>query len=61
MMYLKLQQQGRKVNHKRVDRLYAEAQLQLRRPHPQEGAHGGASAAGAARRRERSLVHGFCL
>ena len=31
MIYLKLRQQGRRVNHKRVDRLYTEAQLQLRR------------------------------
>ena len=31
MIYLKLRQQGREVNHKRVERLYAEAQLQLRR------------------------------
>jgi transposase InsO family protein len=31
MIYLKLRQQGEIVNHKRVDRLYAEAQLQLRR------------------------------
>ncbi len=31
MLYLKLRQQGRTVNHKRVDRLYAAAQLQLRR------------------------------
>lgn len=31
MIYLKLRQQGRTVNHKRVDRLYTEAQLQLRR------------------------------
>ena len=30
MIYLKLRQQGRRVNHKRVERLYAEAQLQLR-------------------------------
>jgi putative transposase len=31
MIYLKLRQQGWQVNHKRVDRLYAEAQLQIRR------------------------------
>ena len=31
MMYLKVRQQGHMVNHKRVDRLYTEAQLQLRR------------------------------
>ena len=31
MIYLKLRQQGRKVNHKWVERLYVEAQLQLRR------------------------------
>ena len=31
MIYLKLRQQGRTVNHKRVERLYTEAQLQVRR------------------------------
>lgn len=30
MIYLKLRQQGRMVNHKRIERLYAEAQLQVR-------------------------------
>ncbi len=31
LIYLKVRQQGRRVNHKRVERLYAEARLQLRR------------------------------
>jgi len=31
MIYLKLRQEGLRVNHKRVDRLYAEAGLQVRR------------------------------
>ena len=31
MIYLKLRQEGRMVNHKRVDRLYAEARLQVKR------------------------------
>ena len=31
MIYLKVRQQGRLVNHKRIERLYAEAQLQVRR------------------------------
>lgn len=31
MIYLKLRQAGEVVNHKRVDRLYAEAGLQVRR------------------------------
>ena len=31
MIYLKLRQQGWPVNHKRVERLYAEARLQVRR------------------------------
>ena len=31
MIYLKLRQQGLRVNHKRVERLYAEADLQVRR------------------------------
>lgn len=30
MIYLKLRQEGRVVNHKRVDRLYAEARLQVK-------------------------------
>ena len=33
MIDLKLRQEGRRVNHKRVDRLYAEARLQVRRRH----------------------------
>ncbi len=31
MIYLKLRQAGQVVNHKRVDRLYAEARLQVKR------------------------------
>ena len=31
MIYLKLRQAGEPVNHKRVERLYAEARLQVRR------------------------------
>ena len=31
MIYLKLRQEGRLVNHKRVERLYAQARLQVRR------------------------------
>ena len=31
MIYLKLRQRGLEVNHKRVERLYAEARLQVRR------------------------------
>jgi transposase InsO family protein len=31
MIYLKVRQQGYEVNHKRVERIYAEAQLQIRR------------------------------
>lgn len=31
MIYLKLRQEGRAVNHKRVDRVYAEARLQVKR------------------------------
>jgi len=31
MTHLKLRQEGRRVNHKRVDRLYAEARLQVKR------------------------------
>ena len=31
MIYLKLRQQGWRVNHKRVDRIYTEARLQIRR------------------------------
>ena len=38
MIYLKLPQEGRVVNHKRVDRLYAEARLQVKRAVTEEGA-----------------------
>ena len=31
MIYLKLRQAGERVNHKRVERLYSEARLQVRR------------------------------
>lgn len=31
MIYLKLRQAGHVVNHKRVDRLYADARLQVKR------------------------------
>jgi putative transposase len=31
MIYLKLRQEGRVANHKQVDRLYAEARLQVKR------------------------------
>ena len=31
MIYLKLRQPGERVNHKRVERLYTEARLQVRR------------------------------
>jgi putative transposase len=31
LIYLKLRQAGERVNHKRVDRLYTEARLQIRR------------------------------
>lgn len=33
MIYLKLRQSALQVNHKRVERLYAEARLQVRRRH----------------------------
>jgi hypothetical protein len=48
MIYLKLRQEGRVVNHKRVDRLYAEAPAAGPAPASQEGAAGGSSAAGPA-------------
>jgi hypothetical protein len=31
MIYLKLRQRGQMINHKRVERLYSEAKLQVRR------------------------------
>jgi hypothetical protein len=31
MIYLKLRQAGHRINHKRVDRLYAQENLQVRR------------------------------
>ena len=61
MIYLKVRQQGRLVNHKRIERLYAEAQLQSAPPHPQESAGRRASATGKASGCERRLVHGFRL
>jgi putative transposase len=40
MIYLKLRQNGLKVNHKRVDRLYTEDALQIKRRKRKEGASG---------------------
>lgn len=34
MIYLKLRQEGMRVNHKRVERLYTQEQLQLKRRPP---------------------------
>ena len=48
MIYLELRPEGRVVNHKRVDRLYAEGAAAGQAPAPQEGAAGRSSAAGTA-------------
>ena len=63
MIYLKVRQQGRLVNHKRIERLYAEAQLQVRRRTRKKVPVGERQplATGKACGRERSLVHGFRL
>ncbi len=60
MIYLKLRQQGLLVNHKRVDRLYSQENLKLKRREAQEGADHGSPALGEAQGAERGLVHGLC-
>ncbi len=54
MIYLKLRQEGRVVNHKRVDRLYAEARLQVKRRRRKKvpGRRPAAAAAARTRRNE---------
>jgi len=61
MIYLKLRQEGRRVNHKRVDRLYAEARLQVRRRRRKKGAAGRSAAARPAAGTERGVVGGLRL
>ena len=46
LIYLKLRQKGRTVNHKRVDRLYAEARLQVKRRRRKKVPCGPAAAPG---------------
>jgi putative transposase len=61
MIYLKLRQAGVVVNHKRVDRLYAEAGLQVRRRKRKKipMAHRQPPTAGQATGRQPGLVHGL--
>ena len=59
MIYLKLRQEGRRVNHKRVDRLYAEAQLQVRRRRRKKVPLGRSAAPRQAPGAERGVVGGL--
>ena len=59
MIYLKLRQAGVLVNYKRVERLYQEAKLQVRRRKRKEGASGRTATAVAARPRQPGLVDGL--
>src|SRR3954464_3490612 len=61
MIYLKLRQDGQRVNHKRVDRLYAEARLQVRRRSAQEGAARRSPATRTAAGPQRGVVRRFRL
>ena len=56
MIYLKLRQEGRVVHHKRVDRLYAEARLQVKRRRRKKVPQVESSASRAAPPAQRGLV-----
>ncbi len=59
MIYLKLRQEGRVVNYKRVERLYREQQLQVRRRQAQKSTGGRASTAAAAIAGQPGVVDGL--
>jgi hypothetical protein len=59
MIYLKLRQEGRRINHKRVDRLYAEARLQVRRRRRKNVPLAEPAAARPAAGPQRSVVGGL--
>ena len=59
MIYLKLRQEGRRVNHKRVDRLYAEARLQVKRRRRKKVPLADRQPLAAAAGPERGLVGGL--
>jgi transposase InsO family protein len=52
MIYLKLRQAGQMVNYKRVERLYQEANLKVRRRRRKKGASGRKAATASACGRE---------
>ena len=56
MIYLKLRQAGHRVNHKRVERLYTEAQLQVRRRRRKKIPRGRPTAPGAPAGSQRRVV-----
>ena len=55
MIYLKLRQAGEIVNHKRVDRLYAGAGLQVKKRNPTESQ----ASSGAPNSSQPGVVHGL--
>jgi len=59
MIYLKLRQEGMLMNHKRVERLYRDAKLQVRRRKRNEATRGGTPALVPPHGNQRSMVHGF--
>ena len=61
MIYLKLRQAGALVNHQRVERLYTEARLQVRRRRRKKIPVGGPPAPDTTPGAERGLVCRFRL
>src|SRR5690606_10620183 len=55
-----LAREGVAMNHKKLLRLYREAQLTVRRRSGRKRALGDASAHGGSRRAQSMLVNGFC-
>ena len=61
LIYLKLRQAGHVINHKRVDRLYTEARLQLKRRRRKKVPITDPPATGAPRASQPGLVRGLRL
>jgi len=59
MIYLKLRQAGLLINHKRVERLYTEARLQVRRRKRKKSINRRATSLGPAVCSKPSLVNGL--